>query len=82
MEHQNHHTTLTNGAISSEAGFRWIKEGLLFGILMFIIMQLILPYINGDDITQASLLIAVPVWLFAGIFYGLTIRYLRNRLKS
>ena len=48
----------------------WVRNGLLWGGMMYIVMTFVFPYIEGNEIPVKRMLINIPVWLFAGVGYG------------
>lgn len=57
----------------------WLKSGLLFGLFMFITMQIIFPLIKSEEITQKSILIGIPICLIFGLGWGLTMKWWMNK---
>jgi len=53
----------------------WLKEGLLWGGFMFIIMTLVYPLIQGQTITLKMILTGIPLWILAGLGFGYTMKY-------
>jgi hypothetical protein len=56
----------------------WWLEGLVFGVLMFIIMGIIHPLTTGQTITSKSFSIELPCMLLAGLLYGITMKMIRK----
>ncbi len=48
----------------------WVKEGLGWGIIMYFLMVIVLPFFSNEEITWAKVLIGLPVWLLAGLVWG------------
>lgn len=48
----------------------WIAYGLMFGVIMFLLMEIATPLIMDEEITAFHLAIGVPVWLIAGLGWG------------
>ena len=48
----------------------WIKQGLLWGLIMFIICGIIFNYLMNGEITTRNIIIAIPLWTVAGLAYG------------
>lgn len=57
----------------------WLKSGLSFSLFMFITMQILYPLITNEEITQKSILIGIPIWLIAGLSWGLIMKLFLNR---
>tara|TARA_B100000965_G_scaffold406863_1_gene450026 strand:+ start:14821 stop:15081 length:261 start_codon:yes stop_codon:yes gene_type:complete len=51
---------------------RWIINGLIWGILMFVITSCIMPLLKNEELQARELLISTPVWLLGGLTYGYT----------
>ena len=54
----------------------WLLEGLVFGVTM-LLLSVLLDYYT-DDFVADKLWIKIPIFICAGIVYGLFIRYLRK----
>lgn len=48
----------------------WIKIGLLWGLFMFLIMNIIFPLLNSEKITLPRLLMGAVIWLIGGFLFG------------
>jgi len=51
-------------------GKGWIKQGLMFGLFMFIIMTFLWPLIDGTEINLQKVFIGIPIWTIAGLAFG------------
>lgn len=60
----------------------WLKSGLIFGLFMFVTMQIILPLIEYKEITQKSILIGIPMWLICGLLWGVTMKWWMNKKEK
>ncbi|MGG6230338.1 hypothetical protein [Tenacibaculum sp. SDUM215027] len=49
---------------------KWIKEGIAWGVIMFIMMIIIFPWIEGEEITLKRILVGALIWGAGGLFYG------------
>lgn len=58
---------------------KWFKSGLIFGVFMFILMNIIYPLIGQEEITKKSILIGIPLWLISGLVWGLTMKWWMNK---
>jgi hypothetical protein len=58
---------------------QWLISGLLFGLFMFIAMEILYPLIAGHEITQKALLITAPLWMICGLAYGYTMKIVTSR---
>ncbi len=55
-------------------GKGWIKQGMLWGLFMFVSMTFLWPWIDGSDITIRSIWIGIPIWALGGLGYGYTMK--------
>ncbi len=53
----------------------WLLLGLLWGAIMFVVMHLIPPLIDGKGYNQTILLINLPIWAFSGLAFGYTMKW-------
>ena len=53
---------------------KWIKNGLAWGLIMFVIMVFIFPYFNEEEISIKSILLGVVIWSLAGLLFGITMK--------
>ncbi len=60
----------------------WIISGLIFGILMFLVNQIIFPLIKGEKITSQVFLIWLPIWLVGGLGWGFVMRWWYRRQEK
>jgi hypothetical protein len=58
----------------------WIKTGLFFGLFMYIIMIIIFPLIEGEEITQRRLLFGIPFGLIGGLGFGYIMKIWMNKM--
>ena len=58
---------------------KWLKEGLSWGLFMYIIMNVVAPLIVGEDITKPGLLLGLPMWLIIGFGWGFVMKLWMNR---
>lgn len=57
----------------------WIKQGLTWGLLMYIFMGVLFPLMLREPITWARLLWQIPYWGIVGLAYGYFMRWLFNK---
>lgn len=55
----------------------WLLEGLIFGVTMLLFSALLDYY--TDDFVAEKLWVKIPIFISAGIVYGLFMRYLRKK---
>lgn len=48
----------------------WVRFGLIWGVAMFIILNIIFPLVDGDELIFNKLLVFFPVWLIFGVIFG------------
>ena len=60
----------------------WLIKGLIFGVLMFIIMELLFPLFVEEGIDRTQLIFKAVVWLVLGLLWGLLMKYIERRTKS
>ena len=60
----------------------WIKLGLGWGSFMFIFMTFIFPLISGSKITILSVIVAIPIWIMAGLLFGYAMKKIMNKKLS
>lgn len=48
----------------------WMKFGLIWGVVMFIILNIIFPLVDGEKIIVKKLLLFLPLWLVFGLIFG------------
>jgi len=46
---------------------KYTKGGLFWGLLMFVFMTYLFPLLEGSKITLKRTLIAIPIWVIAGM---------------
>ena len=56
-------------------GLGWVKHGLGFGLIMYIVMTLIYPLIINDPITLRRILLSIPLWTICGLLYGYIMKF-------
>jgi hypothetical protein len=56
-------------------GYNWVSEGLSFGIMMFIFMELLInPLIDGKGYDLLNLGLGLIIWLLGGLAYGFAMK--------
>jgi len=50
--------------------YNWILQGLCFGWLMFIFMELVYPLVEGKGYQPLKLLLGIIIWTLAGLLFG------------
>ncbi len=62
--------------------FPFWRTALVFGGLMYVFMIILFPLMTRDDITLRSLLLGIPIWAIAGIFYAYLMKKFPYKSKS
>ncbi len=57
----------------------WIKTGLIWGVFMFLIMSIGLPYFGGQEITWKASLLGFVAWTIGGLVFGYTMKLFTNK---
>jgi hypothetical protein len=52
----------------------WLKIGLKFGGMMFLLMSIGFPLLTGTEITLSSITFGLLIWTIAGLIFGFTMR--------
>lgn len=60
----------------SPPDFVWWKDGIQWGLFMFVFTDIVGPLIFGDRITTGKLLLGIPFWIIGGLLFGLMMRAL------
>jgi hypothetical protein len=60
---------------------RWLVSGLLFGLFMFIAIEILYPLIAEHEITLRALLIGIPLWLIGGLGWGYTMKIMMDKIE-
>ncbi|MCX8020478.1 MAG: hypothetical protein N2747_08305 [Chitinophagaceae bacterium] len=63
-------------------GYGWVKQGLLFGLYMYVFMILIFPLIEGEEITLRKILLGIPLWTIGGLIFGYLMKLISGKSKS
>ena len=56
-------------------GKNWIFTGVTFGLIMFILAGLVIPFLFKEDIELKHLPILFVVWLVGGFMYSYTMKF-------
>lgn len=63
-------------------GIGWVKQGLSWGLVMFVFMTLWIPLIDGDSITLKIVLINLVAWTIGGLLFGYSMKILGVKKQS
>lgn len=73
----------TNRLSNGENSWKyWITTGLVWGIFMFIIINLIFPFFTGGQIVWKNTLISLPLWIVSGLGFGVIMKFYKNHLNT
>ena len=70
-----------NLAYSEPTTPQWLLAGMVFGVFMYVLMEILFPLIQGESLTQKRLLIGIPAWLIGGLIFGLITKWLNRKRK-
>jgi hypothetical protein len=62
--------------------FRWLIEGVIWGLFMFLFMEVFLKWAQHEDFQQKKMLIGLAWWLGSGLIFGLVSKYFRAFLAK
>lgn len=60
----------------------WVKTGIGWGGIMFILVTIVNPLIAGKEITLPMILIGIPIWIVAGLAFGYIMKYWMGKLNT
>jgi hypothetical protein len=60
-------------------GYAWMKQGIFWGLFMYVFMILLFPLVDGEGLELRKALIGIPLWMIAGLTFGYTMK-LMNRI--
>lgn len=60
-------------------GKGWIKQGLLWGLIMYVFMTLMFPIIDEEGITLKKALIGIPIWTLGGLGFGYAMKLINSK---
>ncbi|MFD2551934.1 hypothetical protein ACFSQP_08910 [Bizionia sediminis] len=58
---------------------RWIVSGLLWGLFMFLVMAVALPFFNNQELTPQTLFLSGFIWTLGGLAFGYTMKLFLNK---
>ena len=65
----------------SEPKYQWLLAGVLYGVFMFLFMEILSPLVKGENLTQKGLLIGIPICAVAGLVFGITMKVINRKKK-
>lgn len=57
----------------------WLKSGLLWGLIMFLLMTFVFPLVVHEPISKMKILTGIPIWLLGGLIFGYTMKIWMNK---
>ena len=60
----------------------WIKFGVIWGVFMFLILNVGFPLYDGDKLDIKRMVISFPVWIIFGLIFGYVSRSRKNTSKK
>ena len=64
-------------------GNGWIKQGLIWGGMMFLIMTLGFPLFSGEEITLKNVILGIIIWTLGGLGFGYSMkRYMGKAMNK
>lgn len=57
----------------------WIKTGLSWGAFMFVVMSILFPYFENQEITIKNIIIGAVLWTLGGFAFGYTMKIFMNK---
>lgn len=70
-----------NQEIEDPAGRKgyWLATGIVWGVVMYALVNFVIPLVSQQPVTTKAMLIGIPIWLLGGLAYGYTMRTWMNR---
>lgn len=62
-------------------GNGWVRQGLYWGAIMYVIVTLMFSLIDGEGITLRKALIGIPSWTIGGLVFGFTLKLINGKNK-
>ena len=60
----------------------WIKFGVIWGVFMFLILNVGFPLYDGDKLDIKRMVVSFPVWIIFGLIFGYMSRSRKNGPKK
>lgn len=58
---------------------KWIVNGLIWGLVMFIVMNFLFPFFTHDLITWKGVLTSLPIWAIGGLGFGFMVKLINGK---
>jgi hypothetical protein len=49
---------------------KWVRSGLVWGGLLYIITIIALPMLSGEQLSYYKIIMGIPLWIAAGLAIG------------
>lgn len=59
----------------------WYIEAIVWGVMMFVLLELLIPWVTGEPIIGRQLLFSLPVWIFCGFAYVFLVSGMKRLLE-
>lgn len=57
----------------------WVKEGLIWGYLTFILTEIFNYFVFKTEISVRTLMIGVVIWTLGGLVFGYFMKFMRDK---
>jgi hypothetical protein len=61
---------------------QWVKIGLVWGTIMFLLMTFVFPYFREEEISLSKVVFSIILWSVMGLLFGYALRNRFNKLKK
>ena len=61
---------------------KWVKWGLLWGTIFYIITMILFPVIDGEKLNVTKMLLGIPLWVMTGLVLGYMLANKKKRRRS
>lgn len=61
---------------------KWVKWGLLWGTIFYIITMILFPVIDGEKLNVTKMLFGIPLWVMTGLILGYMFANKKKRRRS
>jgi hypothetical protein len=60
-------------------GYGWIRQGLYWGLFMFVFFNVLFPLINGESLILRKVLFGIPICTIGGLAFGYTMKLINRK---
>ena len=61
---------------------KWVKWGLVWGAIFYIITMFLFPVIDGEKFDITKILLGIPLWVMTGLILGYMFANKKKRRRS